>query len=263
MLRTTLAALALAAAASNAAAVNVRVTVENLSPENSVTLAPFRFGFGQGLFDSFNNQETAPLLGQSDIADAPIVTIAEGGSGSNWFPAFEAAEPDADLGSVLGPAINPFLPGQSSSTVIDIDPTNRYFTFATMVVPSNDHFLGNDNPMAYEVFDTNGNLILDQITQNASAIWDAGSETQDPANAAFLAVGTNANRVDENEVVRFDFAGLSAFDGLETAAGYNFDHDLLSSDTPVLRVSFSVVPEPATLALGVLGVAVLAGRRRR
>lgn len=263
MLRTPLATLALLSLASAAPAVTVRVTVENVAPENSVTIAPFRFGFGQGVFDAFNNQETAPLLGETDIADAPIVSIAEGGSGSTWFPAFEAAEPNADLGSVLGPAIPPFLPGQSASALIEVDPSNRYFTFATMVVPSNDHFLGNDNPLAYELFDANGNLILGEITQDASAIWDAGSETQDPANAAFLAVGTNANRVDEDDVVRFDFAGLSAFDGLETAAGYTFDHGLLAADTPVLRVSFSVVPEPAAIALGVLGLAVLTGRHRR
>jgi hypothetical protein len=249
----------LSIAATAARAVDVRVTVENLVPANSVSLAPFRFGFGNGTFDSFNNNEAAFLLGFPTIADAPIVTIAEGGSGSNWFPAFMAAVPNADLGSVFGPG-GPFLPGQSNSAIISVDNiNNRYFTFGTMVVPSNDHFLGNANPLAFEVFDAAGNLILNQITEDASRIWDAGSETENPANAAFLVVGTNANRENENGVVTFNFTDLAAFNGLETAAGYLFNSGLLTAETPVLRVSFAVVPEPASVALAGIGALGLIG----
>ncbi len=242
--------------------VSVRVTVENLAPQNSVSLAPFRFGFGNGTFDAFNNNEAAFLLGFPTIADAPIVTIAEGGSGSNWFPAFTTAEPNANLGSVLGPT-GPFLPGQSNSAVFNVDDDNRFFTFGTMVVPSNDHFLGNANPTAFEVFDASGNLILNEITENASRIWDAGSETENPLNAAFLAIGTNANRENENGVVTFNFSDLAAFNGLATAPGYLFNSGLLTSDTPVLRVSFAVVPEPASSLLAAVSVAPAALRRRR
>jgi hypothetical protein len=248
--------------ASAVRAVLVQVTVENLAPANSVSLAPFRFGFGNGTFDSFDNNQPAFLLGAGSIAGAPIVTIAEGGSGSNWFPAFQAAEPNADLSSVLGPSIPPFLPGQTNSVVLDVDPTNRFFTFGTMVVPSNDHFLGNATPTAFEVLDTNGNLALTSFTENASRIWDAGSETENPANAAFLVGGVNDQRENENLPVTFNFADLSAFNGLTTAAGYVFDSALLSANTPVLRVSFAVVPEPTTAFLAVMGAAGIALRRR-
>jgi hypothetical protein len=251
------------APAGAARAVLVQVTVENLAPANSVALAPFRFGFGNGSFDSFDNNQPAFLLGAGSIANAPIVTIAEGGSGSNWFPAFLAAEPNADLGSVLGPSIPPILPGQTSSVVLDVDPTNRFFTFGTMVVPSNDHFLGNATPTAFEVLDINGNLALTSFTENANRIWDAGSETENPANAAFLVGGNNDLRVDEDQPVTFNFADLSAFNGLTTAAGYVFNSSLLSANTPVLRVSFAVVPEPSTAFLAILGAAGVVLRRRR
>ena len=266
LLKSVLLVLSLAmstAVAPSASAVEVRVTVENLAPANSVALAPFRFGFGNGTFDSFDNNQPAFLLGNPSIAEAPIVTIAEGGSGSTWFPAFQAAEPNANLGSILGPTIPPILPGQTSSAVFTIDPANRFFTFGTMVVPSNDHFLGNENPMAFEVFDTGGNLILNGITEDASRIWDAGSETENPANAAFLVDGVNDQRENENLPVMFNFADLSAFDGLTTAAGYTFDSSLLSASTPVLRVSFAVVPEPTALALLILGATGMATSRRR
>ena len=132
----------------------------------------------------------------------------------------------------------------------------------TMVVPSNDHFLGNANPQMFEVFDAGGNLILSEFMENASRIWDAGSETENPLNAAFLIVGTNANRENENGVVSFNFTDLAAFDGLETAAGYTFNSSLLTVDTPILRVSFAVIPEPAALALIGLGTIGLIGLAR-
>lgn len=244
--------------------VQLRITVENLAPTNSVGLAPFRFGFGNGTFDSFDNNAPAFLLGAASIAQAPIVTIAEGGSGSAWFPAFQAAEPNANLGSILGPTIPPILPGQTSSAVFAINPANRFFTFGTMVIPSNDHFLGNASPTAFEVFGAGGNLLLTSFTENASRIWDAGSETENPANAAFVVGGVNDQRVDENLPVTFNFADLSAFNGVATPAGYTFDSTLLTATTPVLRVSFALVPEPATgmlAAAGCLGAALL--RRRR
>jgi hypothetical protein len=257
------ASLASVASPSLAQTVKIRVTVENLAPANSISLAPFRFGFGNGTFDSFDNNQPAFLLGAPDISQAPIVTIAEGGSGSTWFPAFQAAEPNANLGSVLGPSIPPILPGQSSSVEIDVNSSNRFFTFGTMVVPSNDHFLGNANPTAFEVLDASGHLLLTSITEDASRIWDAGSETENPANAAFLVGGVNDQRVDENLPVTFNFADLSAFNGLTTAAGYVFDSSLLSANTPVLRISFEQIPEPSSLLMVLASLVSVAGRRSR
>lgn len=256
-------AISYLAPACSLLAVQVRVTVENLAPANSIALAPFRFGFGNGTFDSFDDNQTAFLLGAASIAEAPIVTIAEGGSGANWFPAFQTAEPNADLGSILGPTIPPILPGQMSSAVIEVDPTNRFFTFGTMVVPSNDHFLGNANPIAFEVLDADGNLALTSFTEDASRIWDAGSETENPANAAFLVGGINDQRENENLPVTFNFADLLAFNGLTTAAGYVFDSSLLSANTPILRVSFQAVPEPSTATLVLLGILGVAFKGRR
>jgi len=254
--------LALAAAAVSlfgttpvsAAVVQINVTVENLSPTNSVSVAPLHVGFHSGVFDAFD-------IGA--IADAAIVSVAEGGSGAAWFPAFSAADPDATLGTVLPNPAGPLLPGFTGTATFVVDTSiNPYFTFAAMVVPSNDFFIGNDAPTRYRLFDDAGNLLIGSIVQRARDIWDAGSEVFDPAAAAF--VGDNDLRAAQNSVVAFNFAELAAFDGLLTAPGYLFASQL-AADTEFYRISFTATPVPVPAALPLLGgaLATLIGIRRR
>lgn len=252
LLVTAIASAALAAPAAHARLVDVTVTVENLSPANSVSFAPLRFGFHNGTFDAFNN---------GTAATAPIISVAEGGSATDWFPAFAAAEPNAVLGSTMGA----LLPGATSTTAaFRVDTSvNRYFTFASMVVPSNDHFIGNDDPLEYRIFDVDGNLLIASIDQTSDEIWNAGSEATDAANAAFLVGGVNDQRTPEGGVVRFERDELSAFNGLTTAPGYIFFNTLTGGQL-IYRISFSStpVPSPAAGALLALGLVGIAGLRR-
>jgi hypothetical protein len=78
--------LGIAALGVQAAPVQVKVTVESLVPALGISFAPVHVGFGNGSFDAFN-------LG--GVATAPIISVAEGGSASAWFPAFAAAEASA------------------------------------------------------------------------------------------------------------------------------------------------------------------------
>jgi hypothetical protein len=252
---TVVAAISLDAAATS---LQLTVTVENLAPDNSVAYAPLRVGFHNGTYDAFDIGEEA--------GDA-IISVAEGGSGNDWFPAFQAADPTAVLGSVVPDPAGPLLPGATASATFTVNTDiNDFFTFAAMVVPSNDFFIGNDNPMAYELFDDSGNLLISEITLGADEIWDAGSEIFDPAAAAFLADGVNDLRTAQNSVVAFNFAELAAFNGLETAAGYTFDSQL-TAFSDVYRISFEVsqIPVPAALPLlsGALGMLGFLARSRR
>ncbi len=240
-----------------AAEVQVKVTVENVAPQNSISFAPLRLGFNNGTFDAFN-------IGQA--ATMPIVSVAEGGSGASWFPAFASADPTAVLGTVL-PSAPPIqlLPGESGSSTFSVDTTvNPFFTFAAMVVPSNDFFVGNDSPTRFRLFDSAGDLLVNSISQSASNIWDAGSEIFNPAAAAF--VGDNDLRAPQNSVVSFNFAELAGFNGLTTSAGYVFNSQL-AANTEVYRISFQVspVPEPESYALMLTGLFIVGwmARRRR
>ncbi|MBB6051350.1 spondin domain-containing protein [Armatimonas rosea] len=239
---------------AQAGIMDITITIENLAPTNSISFAPLRIGFGNGTFDSFNNGQAA---------SAAIISVAEGGSGSAWFPAFAAAEPNSVRGSVGGA----LLPGATASAVFTFDTMSantRFFTFANMVIPSNDLFLGNDSPNAFQLFNPDGSLAITSITQTAGQIWDANSEVAIAANAAFLVGGNNDLRVAENGLIGFDRSELDIYNGLQTAAGYTFDSTLLpSSSQNIYRISFSSTassaPEPGTLllastALGLLGI---------
>lgn len=243
------AGLLLSLQSAQAAVVSLRVTVENLAPANGVAFAPLHVGFGQGLFDAFNAGSTA---------GAAIISVAEGGSGSAWQPAFAAAEPGATRGTIGGL----LLSGATAFMDFTVNTAmNQFFTFGSMVVPSNDHFIGNDSPTEYQVFDAAGNLLINQITQDASEIWDAGSELSDPLAAAF--VGNNGLRTAQNGVVSFNFSELSANNGFTTGAGYVFSNNL-AANTPIYRIGFQVmqVPEPTSAALAMLGLAMVAGTAR-
>ena len=242
-------------ATAQAASVMVTVNVQSLVAPNSVSFAPLHVGFNSGVFDAFN-------LG--GVPTAPIISVAEGGAGGAWQTAFAAAEPLATRGTIGGV----LLPGATAEMSFVVNTVqNPFFTFAAMVVPSNDFFIGNDSPTAFRLFDNAGNLLINSIPQRANQVWDAGSEVFDPLAAAF--VGNNDLRTPQNSVVPFNFAKLAAFNGLTTAAGYVLNSGL-SANSQIYRISFSAVtlpvPEPQSYALmlaGLVGVGWVARRRRQ
>ena len=238
--------------AASAVQVQVSVRIDNLAPTHSVSFAPLHLGFNNGSFDAFN-------IGTAGAAG--IVSVAEGGAGNVWQADFAAADPGAVRGTIAGA----LLPGASKTAVFQVDSAlNPFFTFAAMVIPSNDFFIGNDSPTEYRLLNSAGQLQISTITVKAHEIWDAGSEVYDPTAAAF--VGNNSLRSAQNSVVAFNFAEFYGFNGLTTGAGYTFDSQL-RADSDVYRISFSAaaVPEPesyALMAAGLLALGLLARRRQ-
>lgn len=248
------AAVAVTAASAQAQSRMVTVTITNLAAANSISFAPLHLGFHRGAFDAFNIGSTA---------GPGIVSVAEGGAGGQWQADFAAADPTATRG-IIGGALTP---GQSRSQSFIVNAgLNRFFTFASMVIPSNDFFIGNDNAQQYRLFDDAGNLLINSITQTSSQIWDAGSEAFSIANAAFLVNGNNDLRTPQNGVVSFNFQELMGFNGEETAAGYVFNSGLRAGQD-IYRIEFtsSVVPEPSSMILLASGLTMLgfAVRRKR
>lgn len=245
-------ALVIASAAA-AQEVQLLVTVESLTPANGAALTPFAVGFHNGAFDAFNPGATASL---------GVENLAELGDGAAYINELKAAHPAAVGGMVIatenafGPGI--FLPGGSGSFEFIIDSSvHRFFSFGSMVVPSNDRFVGNAAPI--ELFDAGGNFVGQTLTLLGANIWDSGTEVDAHFGAAFIQ-GQDAMLGNPQGGVIALNGNFAVYAGATTAAGYTFD--VLPGDADgIARISFTVIPAPGTAAaLAILAVGL---RRRR
>lgn len=238
-------------------AVQVQVTIENLAPAGGVALSPFFLAAHDGTFDAFD---------AGAAASAATQNVAEFGNGGPQIAAFNSAYP-AGVATTLvattnafGPGI--FLPGGAGSVVLTLDPSlNRYLSFGAMVVPSNDFFLGNDSPTAVQLFDAGGNFVASTLTLTGTNIWDAGTEVNAPFGAAFTVGQDATDHVAEGGLIT-PGGDFTPYAGAATAAGYSFT-SAPAAGSPVARISFAVVPEPATFATAaLLALPAFLGRRR-
>lgn len=244
------------------AAVDVRVTIRNLTPAGSVALSPFTLAAHDGAFDAFNSGSSASL---------GVENVAELGNGTAYGSEATTAQASAVVATAIatqggfGPGI--FRPGAAGSVVLSLDPAlHRYLSYGSMVVPSNDSFLGNDSPTAVQLFDASGSFVATDITLTGDRIWDAGTEVNQLLGTAYV-VGQDAMLGDaEGGVVHLvDLATqFSAYLGSSTPAGEMFSV-VPAPTAPVASFSFEVVPEPAAItliSLGALGLIGLFGKRR-
>lgn len=243
-------------------AFDVRVTIENLAPTSPTGLyfGPTWLGFHNGGFDLFNG---------GSAASPAMETLAELGDSSLIRAAFASSQPsgvDTVLNSPGGPGPGLFAPGATSSLTISLDPlSQRYLSWASMIVPSNDSFTANGNPLFAQLFDPLGNFAGAQSwTITGSQIWDSGTEVNDPMNGGVFVAGVDGMLgASEGGVVHFQpLNGLDNVIGITTPAGTIIGQGL-SSDA-LIRISIAPVPEPSTYGLIASGVLLgLVGFRAR
>ncbi|ADE13480.1 conserved hypothetical protein [Nitrosococcus halophilus Nc 4] len=179
-----LASLALGAGfsiAPHAQAVEVTVTIENLSPSNGLFLTPVWVGFHNGNFDIYD---------LNTPASSALEQLAEDRNNDPLSAEFMASEPDGTDATITESSriLGPFDPGSRARQTFDLNPaTNRFFSYATMVIPSNDAFIANANPQAHELFDAEGNFIGPiTFTVLGTQVRDAGTEANTETDAAFF-----------------------------------------------------------------------------
>ena len=153
--RLSAAAVVLSAGLAGAAsAATLEISFTNNQTSNGVYLTPVLSILHNGSFDTFD---------RNGRASAALEALAEEGDVTPMRDAANAA--GATTGVITGPAgfgsMAPqppvFDPGETGSIMLDVDPSSdRFFSFLSMVIPSNDTFIGNNRRMAFEVFDGAG-----------------------------------------------------------------------------------------------------------
>jgi hypothetical protein len=238
---------------SAASAAGVRVTITNHQSAGGLFLTPLLASFHNGTYDAFD---------AGSVASAGVEAVAEGGDVSVEI----AANPGVNFSVITSPggfAGAPVIdPGESASIVVSVNAmTERYFSYLSMVIPSNDYFIGNDDPMGREVFNAAGVFVGGgTINILGGNVWDSGTEVSDGSGAAFSTAGGPS--VDEGGVV--GLAGsLAALVGTPIPAGGTIGSVPGTGDL-FATIEISRVPLPGALPLmaAALGVFGLVRRKR-
>ena len=221
--------------------VRVRVTIENLAPSSGTFLTPVWVGFHNGAFDSYDGG--APVNGPNALVPNDAVErLAEDGSTgplSQEFLALGAGVVDATLPGPMGP-ISPGQLAGGSFLLRSTEAQDRYFSYASMIIPSNDAFIANGSGFAHPMFDAQGNFVAQDFFIAGDEINDAGTEVNDelPANTAFFGQMAPNTGVDENGVV-FDHLGFNALGMGGILDDFRFaGADFTQPGYPIARVKF-------------------------
>lgn len=161
--------------ASAATAVEVTVTIDNIAPDQGPVLTPLWVGFHEGEYDLY--EFGAP-------ASDGLERIAEDGSPMQLRETFMSGGEGRVDGVLRGVGVSPespplIPPGTSATMTFELDEANPFFSYATMILPSNDAFIGSESSTGYRVFDVEGNFIGTEFIVIGSQIQDAGTETND------------------------------------------------------------------------------------
>ena len=247
--------------AGAAAATTVSITITNNQDVGGLHLTPLLAMFHDGSFDAFD---------AGSASSSAVQLLAEEGSPADVIAEIDAANTangtmhtTAVLANPAGFAGAPVLdPGEITTLMVDLDPSkHRYFSFLSMVIPSNDTFIGNDNPMAYQLFDGMGNFsFAGDIDVSVMDAWDAGTEADDGNGAAF-APPTALPATDTMDPIAA-LANLDFLIGRPQAIGGTVQ----SARGPLATISIeeiSPVPLPAGMPLLLAGLSVFGVARLR
>ena len=276
----TLIVVASAASMSTGQSVDVRVSITNNAPQGGVAITPAWVGFHSGSFDSYNGGLTS-LPGLESIAEDGSTALISSQfldfDGTDGGYSYIGAGPTSALARtgdlsdqyrVDGTLVDddgtpPLLPGESISQdfSIRIDGSNRYFSYVSMVLPSNDFFVANGDPMAHDLmslYDGEGSISFNIGLPNT--VNDAGTEATDyltsAANGLFGLGGGQGGPDTPAGSLGLSIMNVAGdpFDGfgIDTPSTFNFNDAGLYANG-IATVTISAVPEPSTAALSLLG----------
>ncbi|MEO1470911.1 MAG: spondin domain-containing protein, partial [Pseudomonadota bacterium] len=189
----------------------ITVSITNTLGEGGTFLTPVWFGFHDGAnFDLFDAGSAASL---------GLERLAEDGSIEGIAAEFNQQVGDGGIdATVIGGAgaPGPIDPGETATFTLNVNPDQvgqGFFTWATMIIPSNDAFLAvPDDALADPIFAADGTFLGPVTIQRfGSDVLDAGTEVNTEEDAAFL----NQTARDAGEVENGVVAAHPGFNGSE------------------------------------------------
>lgn len=234
------------------APITLQVTVNNLSPNDGTLLTPLWFGVHDGTFDLYDRG--API-------SAELERLAEDGNTAPLVGAFGAA-PGGFVDGVIFGSAGPIPPVTSASETVTFDfgaNPSAFFSYASMVIPSNDAFIANGNPTVHSLFDSAGEFVGLDFIVFGTEVLDAGSEVNDeiPENTAALAQTVPDTGVAENGTIELHPGFIPGGNVLTAIPNGDFTQDEFQVvRIRVEQVDVGQVPAPAIWLL--LGVGALA-----
>jgi len=185
---------------------SVVVTVKNQAMPRGGLQTPVWAGIHDGTFDIYDRDSSLGYseVNQNLISRESVERLAEDGMTEPISEEFSTQQPEAAQVTFVAPS-GPLSPGSQVSATLNISNPlfDRYFSYASMVIPSNDAFVANGNPMSHEIFDDNGQFVAKGFVVAGSEVLDAGTEINDElaSNTAFLNQAEPDTGSDEKGVV--------------------------------------------------------------
>lgn len=179
----------------------VVVQIENVAPMQASFQTPVWIGLHDGeAFDTYNGN--TPANSRPIAGSLAMEALCEDGNNDPISQDFSTLQPLGQQAVVAGPN-GPIAPGEMAefSFIVDSnDPGTRYFSYASMVLPSNDFCISNGNPKAHQLFDEEGQFVAQSFFVAGNEALDAGTEVNDevPANTAFFGQQSPNTGIDEN-----------------------------------------------------------------
>ena len=121
--------------ASAASAASLKVSIENLAPQNGTLLTPLWVGFHDGSFDIYDRDSLDSFPGtESLVEDGLTEQISE------RFDAVGAGVVQGTILDIEGANAGSIDVGETATLLFEVDPTSirsRFFSYGAMVIPSN------------------------------------------------------------------------------------------------------------------------------
>ncbi|HHP7232100.1 MAG TPA: spondin domain-containing protein [Xenococcaceae cyanobacterium] len=225
--------------------IEVVVTIENLAPTGGTFLTPFWVGFHNGGFDSYE---------RGSAITPGLERLVEDGDTAAFSQEFLASGNGLVDGTISGAAGREGVidPGETASATFTLDrnaATSSFFSYASMVVPSNDAFIANGDPLLRPLFDEAGDFIGADFIVAGDQVLDGGTEVNDELaeSTAFFSQTTPNTGVTQNGVVQahpgfIEGGRILSEDGTSENAPAAFNNaDFTAEDYQVARITVSLV----------------------